>query len=56
MDDVTQESTEGSPEPQRMPYTTPTLHRFGLLADITRRVAMTSTLRDGGGGSKTKTR
>ena len=38
-----------------LPYIAPSLHTFGLLADITRKVGMTGLLSDKAGGGNNKT-
>ena len=40
---------------ERSLYVTPSLHTFGLLADITRRVGTTGLLADKSGGGTNKT-
>ena len=47
--------SESVPETERQPYSAPTLHTFGLLADITRAVGTTGLLRDKPGGGTNKT-
>ena len=47
--------SEAAPTVERLPYTTPSLHTFGLLADITRRVGVTGLLADKTGGGTNKT-
>lgn len=53
------ESNESQSESERMPerqqYRMPTLHTFGLLADITRAVGVTGLLADKPGGGTNKT-